>query len=160
MIFPTHIVAATGYVLDDNDNILLVKTYNRGWDAAGGQIEIGESIEEGVLREILEESGITATMRSLVGVYSNVGIYTAQDGVTHIPTKVLLEFVCDYVSGAPTPSNETSEVRWVPMDEALKYVTYHPRRFCFEKMLAFDGRVCYASYVTKPEFRLLSERFM
>ena len=49
MAFPTHIVAAAGYVFDKNDNILLIKTQNRGWDCTGGQIEVGENVEEGVL---------------------------------------------------------------------------------------------------------------
>ena len=50
MGWPTHIVAAGGYVEDKHGNMLLVKTHNRGWDTPGGQIEIGENIEEGVLR--------------------------------------------------------------------------------------------------------------
>jgi len=53
MAYPTHIVAAAGYVHDSNGNILLVNTYARGWDCTGGQVEVGESLEEGVLREIL-----------------------------------------------------------------------------------------------------------
>jgi len=48
MDFPAHIVSAAGYVFNNNGNILLVKTNDRGWDCTGGQIEIGESIEEGV----------------------------------------------------------------------------------------------------------------
>lgn len=65
MGWPTHIVAAGGYVFDNNNNILLVKTYNRGWDCTGGQVEEGENIEEAVLREILEESGIKAKVQCL-----------------------------------------------------------------------------------------------
>ena len=56
--WPTHIVAAAGYVFNKNGNILLVKTNTRGWDCTGGQIEVGESVEDGVLREVLEESGV------------------------------------------------------------------------------------------------------
>jgi ADP-ribose pyrophosphatase YjhB (NUDIX family) len=73
MNFPTHIVATGGYVEDKNGNMLLVKTHHRGWDTVGGQIEVGEDLESGLLREILEESGITASVRNLVGIYSNVG---------------------------------------------------------------------------------------
>ena len=80
MTFPAHIVAAAGYVEDKNGNMLLVKTYHRGWDAPGGQIEIGENIEQGVLREILEESGIIALARCLAGIYSNIGQHLFYDG--------------------------------------------------------------------------------
>ena len=160
MNFPTHIVGGAGYVEDKNGNILIVKLPHRGWDTVGGQIENGENIEEGVLREILEESGITASVRCLIGVYSNVGQHLFYDGVTPVPTKVMLDFFCDYVSGEPTASNETSEVIWVPKTEIMQYITAPAMKFRFEKMLNFDGRVSYSSYVTKPEFRVLTDRFI
>ena len=57
MAFPTHIVAAAGYVFDKGGNMVIIKTLNRGYDTTGGQIEEGEDLEAGVLREIMEESG-------------------------------------------------------------------------------------------------------
>jgi len=160
MAWPTHIVAAAGYVEDKNGNLLLVKTHYRGWDTPGGQIEVGENIEEGVLREIIEESGITATVRSLVGVYSNVGEHLWHDGKTHVPTKVMLDFICDYVEGQPTPSDETSEVIWIPKAAVMQYVTAPAMRFRFEKVLNFHGNVSYCSYVTKPDFQVFTDRII
>jgi len=158
MAWPTHIVATAGYVEDKDGNMLLVKTHHRGWDTAGGQIEVGENLEEGVLREILEESGITASVRCLVGVYSNVGQHLYYDGVTNVPTKVMFDFICDYVDGQPTVSDETSEVIWVPKNEVMNLVTTPAMRFRFEKVLNFMGKICYCSYVTKPEFLILTDR--
>lgn len=160
MDFPTHIVAAAGYVEDKNGNLLLVKTHNRGWDTAGGQIEIGENLEEGVLREILEESGITASVRCLAGVYSNVGQFLWYDNITNVPTKVMFDFICDYISGEPTISDETSEVIWVPKPKVMNYITYPVLRFRFQRILEFGGKVCYSSYVTKPEFKVLTDRYI
>jgi len=160
MSWPTHIVAAAGYVEDKDGNLLIVKTHNRGWDAAGGQIEIGENLEEGVLREIMEESGITASVRCLAGIYSNVGKHLFYDGVTNVPTKVMFDFICDYIDGQPVVSDETSEVIWVPKRDVMSYITAPSMRYRFGKILGFDGRVCYSSYVTKPEFRVLTERYI
>jgi len=160
MIFPTHIVAAAGYVEDGQGNLLMVKLHHRGWDTPGGQIENGESLEEGLLREILEESGITATVRCLVGVYSNVGQNLGYDGKTHVPTKVMLDFLCDYVSGEPTISDENTETKWIAKSEVLDYVTAPAMRFRFEKVLNFNGRVCYSSYVNQPEFKVLTDRYV
>jgi len=160
MAWPTHIVAAGGYVFDKNGNILIVKTHNRGWDCTGGQIEVGENIEEGVLREILEESGVRASVRCLVGIYSNVGQHLYYDGVTPVPTKVMFDFICDYVDGELKSSNETSEVIWVPKNEVLNYITSPASAFRFKNVLEFDGRIRYCSYVTKPEFKVLSSRFV
>lgn len=160
MAFPTHIVAAAGYVFDKEGNILLIKTRNRGWDCTGGQIEEGEDLEAGVLREIMEESGIKATVKKLCGVYSNVGKHVFYDGVTPVPTKVMVDFICEYESGECRISDESSEVIWVPREKALDYVSAPAMRYRFEKALNFDGRVTYASYVTKPEFQVLTERYI
>ena len=160
MSWPTHIVAAAGYVEDKNGKLLLVKTHHRGWDTPGGQIEIGENVEEGVLREIFEESGITATVRCLIGIYSNVGEHLWHDGKTHVPTKVMLDFICDYVEGQPTPSDETSEEIWIPKTEVMQYVTAPAMRFRFEKVLNFYGNVSYCSYVTKPDFHVFTDRII
>lgn len=158
MAFPTHIVAAAGYVFDRDGNLLMIKTPDRGWDCTGGQVEVGENLEEAVLREIMEESGITAKVKCLCGVYSNVGQHTYYDGVTPVPTKVILDFICEYEDGECRPSEESAEVKWIPKEQALDYVTTPVLRYRFDKILNFDGRVTYASYVTKPEFRVLTER--
>ena len=158
MTFPTHIVAAAGYVFDKDGNVLLIKTPNRGWDCTGGQVEVGEDLEAAVLREIMEESGITARVKCLCAVYSNVGQYVFYDGVTPVPTKVMLDFICEYVRGECCTSEESTEVKWIPKEQVLDYVTTPVLRYRFENILRFDGQVTYASYVTKPEFRVLTER--
>lgn len=160
MGWPTHIVAAAGYVFDDMGNILIVKTHHRGWDATGGQIEEGENIEEGVLREILEESGVRASIKCLCGIYSNVGKHLFYDGVTPVPTKVMLDFICEYVEGELTCSNETSEVIWAPKEDVLSYITSPVQIYRFKNVLDYDGRVIYSSYVSRPEFKLLLERYI
>ncbi len=160
MGWPMHIVAAAGYVFDSKGNILIVKTHNRGWDCTGGQIEEGESVEEGVIREIVEESGVKATVKCLCGIYSNVGKHLFYDGVTQVPTKVMLDFICEYMDGELTCSDETSEVIWVPGKEVLSYITSPAQIYRFKNMLNFNGKVVYSSYVTKPEFRVLSERYI
>ena len=160
MGWPTHIVAAAGYVFDTKGNILIVKTHNRGWDCTGGQVEEGENIEEAVLREIFEESGVKANIKCLCGFYSNVGKHLFYDGVTPVPTKVMMDFICEYIEGELTCSNETSDVIWVPKAEVLSYITSPAQLYRFTKVLEFDGRVTYGSYVTKPEFRVLAERYI
>lgn len=38
-VMPTHIVAGAGIVINDDNEILMVKTYNAGWVFPGGQVE-------------------------------------------------------------------------------------------------------------------------
>ena len=108
MVMPTHIVAVGGIVEDGNGNILLVKTRNGGWVFPGGQVEVGENLPDALIREIKEESGIDVTVSKLIGVYSNTAIHKWYDGVTDVPTKVILDFTCELVGGELAISGETS----------------------------------------------------
>ena len=157
-MWPTHIVACGGYVFNEKGEMLLIKTPHRGYDCTGGQVENSESLEEAVLREILEESGVTAKVKCLCGIYSNVAKKVHYDGVTPVPTIVNLDFICEYVSGELRTSDESSEVLWVPREKVMDYVTAPVQCYRFQKILDFSGAVTYASYVAKPEFKVLSER--
>lgn len=143
MTWPTHIVAVGGYVFDKQGNILIVKKSYRGWDCTGGQIEEGENLEEGVIREIFEESGVRASVRCLAGIYSNVGQHKFYDGVTNVPTKVMFDFICDYIEGELTTSDETSELLWVPKEKVLEYLSNPVMLFKFQNILDFDGCIRY-----------------
>ena len=57
---PKHIVAA-GMLVERGDEVLLVRTKRRGWEFPGGQIEEGESVLDGVIREVREEANILAS---------------------------------------------------------------------------------------------------
>jgi len=54
----------------DNDKILLVEhTYMHGWYTIGGGVEKGETPQQTILRELLEEVGIIAKSVKLFNVY-------------------------------------------------------------------------------------------
>ncbi len=49
-VMPTHIIAAAGIVINDNDEILMVKANRGGWVFPGGQVEVGENVIDAVKR--------------------------------------------------------------------------------------------------------------
>lgn len=152
MAFPTHIIAVGGIVEDGQGNILLVKTRDGGWVYPGGQVEVGENLMDALSREIKEESGIDTIVSYLIGVYSNTGIHKWYDGVTDVPTKVMLDYVCKPVGGELCTSEETSESRWVAKGKALDLVTAPAIRIRYQAYLDFDGAINYMEYVTRPDF--------
>ncbi|GIP41237.1 putative MutT/NUDIX-like protein [Paenibacillus sp. J31TS4] len=158
MPMPTHIVAVSGVVENELGQILLVKTHHGGWVCPGGQVEAGENLIEALIREIKEESGIDVTVSCLFGVFSNTGVHKWHDGVTDVPTKVMLDFVCKPVGGALGTSEETSESRWVERETVLDLVTAPAIRTRYQAYLAFDGKPVYMEYVTKPEFEVKLDR--
>jgi 8-oxo-dGTP diphosphatase len=98
---PKHIVAVSGIITNEQDELLLVKTFWRedSWELPGGQVEEGESLEEAVKREIFEESGIVAEIDGFTGVYQN-----RQRGIVNIVLRGRA------VGGTLTTSEETKNV--------------------------------------------------
>jgi len=70
---PLHSVSVAGVVFDDQGKVLLIERRDNGqWQPPGGILETHETFEEGLRREILEESGILVDVQRLTGVYKNV----------------------------------------------------------------------------------------
>lgn len=159
-IMPTHIVAGAGIVLNENDEVLLVKTYNAGWVFPGGQVEVGENVIDGVKREIMEEAGVDIEVGELFCVSSNTGKYPGTNGVKEIPTKVMLDFVCKAKKGTPRPSEENSESAYFPKDKVLALIESPVIIERYKAYLAFTGRPTYLEYVTKPTFELKLKRLI
>ena len=114
MIMPTHIVAVGGIVENEEQEILLVKTIHGGWVFPGGQVEVGENLMDALYREVYEESGIDILIVNLIGIYSNTGMYKWLDGKTDVPTKVMMDFICQPIGGELAVSEETTIVDGLP----------------------------------------------
>jgi 8-oxo-dGTP diphosphatase len=68
-----HSISVAGIVINDDDRVLVIRRDDNGrWEAPGGVLELGESFEAGVRREVLEETGLTISVERLTGVYKNL----------------------------------------------------------------------------------------
>ncbi|MFC7681740.1 NUDIX hydrolase [Paenibacillus sp. GCM10028914] len=70
---PKHIVSAAAIVVNDNQEILLIRGPRRGWEMPGGQVELGESLSQAAIRETKEESGIDIEIIKFCGIFQNTG---------------------------------------------------------------------------------------
>ncbi len=69
---PTPIAVGDGAVIDDEGRILLIRRADTGqWAMPGGALAVGETPAEGVVREVLEESGVRSEAVALVGVHDS-----------------------------------------------------------------------------------------
>ncbi|MDE7325064.1 MAG: NUDIX hydrolase [Lachnospiraceae bacterium] len=159
-VMPTHIVAGAGIVTNENDEVLLVKTYNSGWAFPGGQVEEGENVIEAVKREIMEESGVDVKVGELFCIASNTKKYPGQGRVKEVPTKVMLDFICQAVGGTPRPSDENSESRFVPKAEVLSLIQTPAIIERYKAYQEYMGRPIYMEYVTKPVFEIKLKRLI
>jgi ADP-ribose pyrophosphatase YjhB (NUDIX family) len=104
---PTHSVSVAGVVIDADGRILVMQRRDNGrWEAPGGILELGETLEQGVQREVREETGVDVTVGRLTGVYKNMS-----KGI------VALVYRCSVDGGHAMPSDEAKSVRWVDQDE-------------------------------------------
>jgi mutator protein MutT len=71
---PQHIVSVSGYITNEEGKVLLVRNFHRSntMEMPGGQVEEGETLEEAIHREILEETGVKVKLYGITGIYQNV----------------------------------------------------------------------------------------
>src|SRR5258708_39631551 len=70
---PRHSVSVTGVVVRDDGLILAIKRADDGrWVPPGGVLELDESPQDGVVREVYEETGVKIRAGRLTGVYKNM----------------------------------------------------------------------------------------
>jgi ADP-ribose pyrophosphatase YjhB (NUDIX family) len=101
-----HSVSVAAVVTDLQNRVLVIKRRDNGaWQPPGGVLEIDERIEDGVVREVLEETNIVVRPVRLTGIYKNMNL-----GV------VALVMRAEIVSGEAKPMAESSEVDWWPRD--------------------------------------------
>ncbi|MFJ4779193.1 NUDIX hydrolase [Streptomyces sp. NPDC088762] len=107
---PRHSVSVAGVVVRDDGRLLAIRRADNGtWELPGGVLELAETPEDGVRREVLEETGIHVEVDQLTGVYKNT---TA--GV------VALVFHCKPSGGSERLSGETTAVHWLTRQQVTE----------------------------------------
>lgn len=112
-----YAVAACSAVVQQEDRVLLVR---RGrppaadrWALPGGKVELGETVDQAVAREVKEETGLPVRVGELIGYRD--AISTASDGVHH--HYVILCFRAVPASTNAVAGDDAGEVRWVKASE-------------------------------------------
>ena len=92
-------------IFKDNEILLALRRDIAWWNLPGGGLELDETVEEGVCREVREETGLLVAVERLVGVYSK-------------PQKqeVVLTFLCRILGGVLTATEESRECRYFVPD--------------------------------------------
>lgn len=110
---PKHIVSAAAIVINDKNELLLIKGPRRGWEMPGGQVEEGESLSQAAIRETKEESGIDIEIIRFCGIYQNVGNSICNT-----------LFLARPLGGELIKTSESLESGFFPIEEALKKVEW------------------------------------
>lgn len=117
-LHPTQTSVGVGVVIVKGRDVLLIR---RGqpprqgeWSIPGGHQELGETVRETAIREVLEETGLTIANLQLIDVVDAFGKYP--DGSLRTQW-VLVDFRADWVAGEPKAGGDAAEAHWVPIEQ-------------------------------------------
>jgi 8-oxo-dGTP diphosphatase len=120
--YPERPVVGVGGVVISQGLALLVRRANpplQGeWSIPGGMLEVGETLVEGVRRELEEETGIEARVHGVIEVFERISFDAAGKAAYHY---VVLDYYCEVVRGEARPGSDVTEVAWIPEKDLEKY---------------------------------------
>lgn len=107
---PKHSVSVAGVVVDDLDRVLIIQRRDNGrWEPPGGVLELDEAPLDGVVREVMEETGVKVAVERLTGVYKNIN-----------RAVVALVFRCSPIEGTAAARAESKKSLWVSREEVKR----------------------------------------
>lgn len=132
--YPKKPVVGVGAVILDGDKILLEKRKNdpsKGkWSVPGGLVELGESVEEAVVREVKEETGLEVYEPRLVDVVNYVSLGEKGAVIYHY---VIVDYLVTVKSGKAKAASDADALKWVPFNEVEEYDLTESFRLFFRR---------------------------
>lgn len=117
--YPEAPIVGVGAVVIDGTKVLLVRRGQEPlkgeWSLPGGALEVGETLQQGVVREVREETGLMVVPGGIIEILDRITQDEASGRVRY--HYVLIDFVCHVTGGALGPATDAEEVRWVERDQ-------------------------------------------
>lgn len=127
--YPERPMVGVGGVIIDQGRALLIRRGSEPllgeWSIPGGMLELGETLEEGVARELREETGLTVRVIELIEVFDRIYLEStagAKEGKRgprfHY---VIVDYLCERVAGQPVAGSDVTEVALANEEELGDY---------------------------------------
>jgi len=120
--YPSQPVVGVGALIICDGKILLEKRKGEPgkgkWSVPGGLVELGERVEDAVIREVKEETGLDVAEPELIDVVDNI-VRDENGGVKY--RFVIINYFVRLKGGEMRAADDAAELRWVPLREAEKY---------------------------------------
>lgn len=121
-LYPKQPVVGVGAVIICDGKILLERRKNEPgkgrWSIPGGLVELGESIEEAAIREVLEETSLEVEEPVLIDVVDGVTRDENGDIKYHF---VIVDYFVKLKGGVPKASSDAAELEWAQLNNVEKY---------------------------------------
>jgi 8-oxo-dGTP diphosphatase len=112
-------VAVGAVITDEKKRVLLVKHRpERGgfwqgkWICPGGKLEVGETIEDGIRREVKEETGLDIKLTTPLIPFERI---VESDGRAELHV-IYIDYLAEKAGGEVRPASDVGEARWIPLN--------------------------------------------
>jgi len=120
--YPERPIVGVGAVVLDGSRVVLVKRANEPlkgeWSLPGGAVDVGETLEEAIRREVLEETGLEVEVGPIVDVLDR--IRCDPDGRVKFHY-VLIDFLCRPTGGELRGASDAEEATWADAADVVRY---------------------------------------
>ena len=120
--FPDRPIVGVGAVILDGERVLLVRRGNEPlkgeWSLPGGAVEVGETLEAAIAREVLEETGLEVEVGPMIDVLDR--IRSDPDGRVRYHY-VLIDFVCRPTGGALCSATDAADAAWATIGDLPRF---------------------------------------
>jgi ADP-ribose pyrophosphatase YjhB (NUDIX family) len=120
--YPDRPVVGVGAVVLDGDRVLLIKRGHEPlkgqWSLPGGSVEIGETLEAAIAREVCEETGLDIEVGPIVEVLDRITRDAGGNVEHHF---VLVDFVCRPTGGVLHGASDADDAEWVSLERLTAY---------------------------------------
>ena len=143
--YPERPVVGVGGVIIDGGRTLLIRRGSEPllgqWSIPGGTLEIGETLQEGVARELLEETRVVVRVLDLIEVFDRIFPgNSAASSAKHRPRfhYVIADYLCERLGGEPRAGSDVTELAFAREDELARFGLTETATRVLKKAFAMD----------------------
>jgi 8-oxo-dGTP diphosphatase len=133
-LYPDQPVVGVGAVIISEGKILLEKRKNEPgkgkWSIPGGLVDLEESTEQAVIREVLEETCLEVDAPRLIDVVSDVSLDENGKVKYHF---VIIDYLVTLKRGEVKAASDADALKWVPFSEVEAYDLTRSFRVFFQR---------------------------
>jgi mutator protein MutT len=140
-LYPAHPIVGVGAVIEQHGRIVLVRRRFEPlagqWSLPGGTLELGETLEAGVAREMLEETGLLVDVGAVIEVFDRILLDDERRVKYHF---VLVDYLCHPLGGELRHGSDVDAAEFVAPSDLDAYRLTAKARSVIERALELSRR--------------------